>query len=76
MTKHTCSHLLAFMLSIRRVQICDYNQHTFESKNPENSIKLQNSLTLIEHVLNYEYLKVSKKKKNIENKLISCGENL
>ena len=64
-----CSHSLAFMLFIKCVQRCGYDQHTFESKISENPIKLQNSLTLIEHVVNNEFLKVSKKRKTIENEL-------
>ena len=63
-----CWHLLAF--------VCDYNQHTFEIKMPETPINLQNGLTLIENVVDYECLKVSKKRKSIEKKLLSCEGNL
>ena len=66
--RNVCSHLLAFMLFIRCVQICEHDQCVFEIKMPENPIKLQSCITLIEHVVNYDYLKDHKKRKTIKNK--------
>ena len=73
--RHACSHFAGFLLLIRCVQRCDHNQNTFENSLPNNPLKLQNQITLIECAGFTNKYKVSKKMKLQENKILSCNEN-
>ena len=61
--RHACSHVAAFMLLIRCIQRCEYNQELFENSFPANPIKLQNCITLIEHLGYLGENIISKRKK-------------
>ena len=62
--RHVCSHIASFLLFIRCIQRCDYNQELFEKSFPTNPIKLQNCITLIEH-LGYSDQHITSKRKKL-----------
>ena len=62
--RHNCSHLGGLILFFRCAQRCDSNQEYFENKFPENPIKLQDSISLIENVCMSPAYKKSKKAKS------------
>ena len=47
--RHACSHFSVLSLLIRSVQRYEFNQEIVEHSFPENSLKLRNHVTLIEH---------------------------
>ena len=72
--RHACSHLTAFLHLIRCAQRCDHKQEYFEKSMPDNPIKLQNFITLIENI---GLTNKRKKARNLmlnENKILTCAE--
>ena len=59
--RNACTHITILLFFIRRTQRCDFNQDHFENSLPDNPIKLQNCITLIEHVGSADECKKAKK---------------
>ena len=74
--RHRCSHVGGLILLIRCAQRCDSNQEHFENKFPENPIKLQDSITLIENIGVSQECKKCRKRKVNENQIESSRNNL
>ena len=62
---HYCLHIDRLNLLFRCTQRCDLNQEHFENKFPENPIKIQDSIILIENFrVSQEYKNCRKRKVN------------
>ena len=72
---NACSHFTEFLLLIRCIQRCDFNQELFEQLFPENPSKSQNCNTLIVHVGFSDEYKIVKIKKWNKLQLLSNNEN-
>ena len=74
--RHVCSHFASFLFFVHCAQMCNYNQTIFESTLPENPIKLQNTLTLIENVSNNESRIKAAKRKFHEKESLHCNDEI
>ena len=72
--RHVCSHFAAFLFFIRCAQMCDFNREMFENALPENPVKSQNTLTLIENMSSTENRKKAMKRKADKKALLNCNE--
>ena len=70
-SRNFCLYIICFLLFIRLAQMYPFNENIFESLFPENSIRLQNTLTLIENTSFTNFYKIARNRTAQEKMLLS-----